>query len=161
MKNILILITIAVSMLIYACSIDGHRGGGEDNYFSDFKSMPDACWLYDEGVVFTADTLRDSIATGSLILALRHSAAYPYRNVYIELQYNERPDSSIKDTFNIILADIYGHWRGKGMGSSLMITDTLYKRFQLAQNMPLNLRHILRVDTLEGIEQVGLTFIPD
>lgn len=59
---------------------------------------------------------------------------------------------------NVRLADIYGRWFGHGLGTSYQITDTLPGRVELCRGTRVVLRHLMRVDTLSGIEQVGVSF---
>lgn len=63
-----------------------------------------------------------------------------------------------RDTFDIVLADRYGRWRGSGMGSSLQLSDTLHTRFAMRRGQRVSLRHIMRTDTLPAIERAGLIF---
>ena len=64
------------------------------------------------------------------------------------------------DTLNVILADMYGHWRGSGTGPSLQVVDTIATGIPLHLGQRIQVRHIMRLDTIEGIEQVGITFLP-
>lgn len=160
--NLLKLLPLAPVLLATACGITGSRGNGDDNYFSDFHTFDGQEWAYNRAVEFTVDTLRDSIsAGGSLLLSLRHTAAYPYSNIWLELSYPTSDSTTATDTFNIILADDFGHWRGYGNGPSLAITDTLSRNFSIARHSTLRLRHIMRQDTLPDIEQIGLVYLPD
>lgn len=142
-----------------ACTVNGNYGNGDDNFFSAFSTIGDAAWDYGIPLTFTADTLRDSVARGTLLLSLRHTAAYAYGNIWLEII----PDlaAGTPDTLDIALADRYGRWLGSGTGPSVQKTDTIRRNFALRRGQRLRIRHIMRTDTLDGIEQVGLTFIPD
>lgn len=132
------------------------------NSFSEFHHIDRTEWLYSDNIVFQADSLRDSTLTGTLLLSIRHTAAYPYSNIWIEISHKDEADSSIcfVDTLDVVLANQFGHWYGKGMGSSLQLTDTISNNFRLVRGVPLTVRHIMRVDTLYGIEQIGVIFTP-
>ncbi len=155
MKRILYIAVV----LLAACTIT--PAPGNDNYFSSFATIDGGGWLYAEPVPMVVDTLRDSTATGTLVLSLRHGADYPYSNIWLEISKARRDSVVMRDTFDIILADDFGKWRGKGMGTSLQLTDTLRRSFRIARGDTLMLRHIMRLDTLDGIERVGLILIPD
>lgn len=120
---------------------------------------PESGWAYGDTLRYT---LRPDSAevtgSGSLILGLRHTASYPYDNLWLELSY-AGPDSvtMVRDTFNISLADNNGKWRGAGPGTSIQLTDTLLRNFTVPDG-PLNLRHVMRTPAVEQIEQVGLIF---
>ncbi len=93
-----------------------------------------------------------------MTLALRHSNDYIYSNIWVEVGYNTTNGHQKIDTLNILLADIYGRWYGKGLGASFQIQDTISPDMQIAKDSPITVRHIMRTDTLLGIEQVGLIF---
>lgn len=154
-------LSLALAVLLAACSIDGHYGNGDDNYFSAFASMPDTRWNYASPLTFAVDTLRDSVARrGDMLLTVRHTHGYEYRNLWLEIDYDVTDSLSRPDTVNVILADVYGHWRGHGSGPSLQVVDTLSQGVALRRGQQIRVRHIMRLDTLGGIEQVGITFLP-
>ncbi len=150
---------IAGALLCAGC-VSGFMQDG--NSFSSFVRMPSAQWLYSSECVFTPDSLADSTAQGTLMLSLRHTASYPYSNIWIELACGDPSDSADfrRDTFDIVMADTFGRWCGSGMGTSFRLTDTLVRDFTLVRNRPLTVRHIMRADTIDGIEQVGIVFVP-
>ncbi|MCH5221446.1 MAG: gliding motility lipoprotein GldH [Muribaculaceae bacterium] len=150
----------AVAFLMASCGMAGSRGNGVDNYFSAFTTFENQEWSYGRKIEFRVDTLRDSVATGgSLMLSLRHTAGYEYSNLWIELTYPSA-DSISTDTFNITLADDFGHWRGRGSGPSIQKSDILKRDFTLIKGSVVGLRHIMRPDTISGIEQIGIIYLP-
>lgn len=156
------LILAALAAFTASCGITGSRGNGDDNYFSAFETFPRQEWLYAEPVKLRVDTLRDSVAHGgTLLLSLRHTDAYEYSNLWLELSYPASDSTTVTDTVNVILADVYGHWRGHGSGPSIQLTDTIATGFTITRGSTLTLRHIMRVDTLANIEQAGLVFLPE
>ncbi len=153
---------VVMTAAVAACSVDGHRGNGEDNYYSVFHTFADTRWDYADTLHFTVDTLRDSISRGGrFMVTVRHTHGYDYANMWLELSTPLTDSTRRNDTINLRLADDYGRWLGSGMGASLMITDTLPGRYYLSRGSDIALRHIMRVDTLEAIEQVGIVFIPN
>lgn len=141
---------ISVLLCLGACK-PGH------NDYSRYATLPSEGWVYGEEVIFTPE-IADSVAYGSMVMGLRHSASYPYANVWLEMAYFTDSATLVRDTLNIRLSDKFGKWLGNGLGASYQITDTLKSRFTLMRGKPLSLRHIMRVDTLPGIEQIGVTF---
>lgn len=156
----LISVAAAVTLLgalFGACGRDGHRGNGDDNYFSAFRTFSCTEWRYEDTLKLRVDTLLDSVATGPLMLSLRHTNGFQWSNLWIEL--SRRVDSVvIADTFNIPLADVAGNWYGNGTGPSRQLTHPLYEQCTLRIGDTLRVRHIMRVDTLEDIEQIGIVF---
>lgn len=153
---------VAVTTAAASCGITGSRGNGDDNYFSAFTAFPRGEWEYASPSKFRVDTLRDSISRGgTLLLSMRHTSGYEYGNIWLELSYPVNDSTVRADTFNIVLADDYGHWLGRGLGPSVQVTDTLSRNFTIRKGETITLRHIMRTDTLSDIEQVGIVFLPD
>ena len=132
---------IILAVIVTACTSSG--------YYSGFEDLDPAGWAYGDTVTFVTD----SCVAPSMMIALRHNDSYPYRNIWLEVS-----DSVHTDSVNIELCDVYGRWHGKGIGSSYQIAAQV--PFTLTPNTRLNIRHVLRVDTLRGIEQIGLIPTP-
>jgi len=157
MKKIIpaIAFIFVLALLSASCLTEGER-------YSRFHTMTDARWLYGDTLVFdfqepfAADSGISAI-DGDVVVVLRHSRSYPYSNIWLELgDKNGRR----RDTLNVILADIYGHRLGKGLGTDFQRADTVARGLRLDSTASLTLRHIMRVDTLGSIEQIGMIFIP-
>lgn len=124
-----------------------------------FHAVDASGWLY-------GDTLRYDIAPvdsvtpwhGDIAIAVRHSASYPYSNLWMEVSYPPA-DSVPADTINVILADTYGNWLGNGLGLSFMRVDTVFRNITVASPTTLSVRHIMRSDRLPDVEQIGLIYI--
>ncbi len=149
MRNLLIITLL--SLCLGSC-LPGH------NDYSDYQQLPIDGWVYNSPVTFTP-TGEDSIAQGSLSLGLRHTNEYPYSNLYLEMAYEDTTGTSRLDTLNITMADRYGRWCGKGVGTDFQLIDTINPHFTRIAGSPIRVRHIMRVDTLRGIDMVGIEFI--
>lgn len=132
------------ALMLTAC------GGGND---ATWVSVPSAKWQYGDTLQFVLP--EDAPASRDLVLWVRHDDAYQYSNLWVEVAYDTR-DTVLADTFDITLADDYGRWRGVGNGTLLQYADTLTLRDKPVAGKPLRVRHIMRVQTVEGIEQVGI-----
>ncbi|MDE6311316.1 MAG: gliding motility lipoprotein GldH [Muribaculaceae bacterium] len=136
----------------------------EENLYSEFETMSGAEWLYTDSLSFTPAGTTDSIVDGTLLVALRHTRGYRYQNLWLEVAYPVASGDSLvmeRDTMSLELADPYGRWLGRGSGASYMREDTLVRKFRLYRGAPVRLRHVMRLDTLPDVEQVGIVFIPD
>lgn len=142
----------AIALSIVSCATDG-KG------YSDFKELEGEEWVYGDTLTFRPEGI-DSIGSADIILSLRHSSSYPYRNIWIENVFvYEASDSSLvenRDTVNLELSDLFGRWHGKGIGTSFMITDSIGHFNESTRLKEVRFRHIMRVDTLPSIEQVGI-----
>ena len=136
-----------------ACS-PGH------NTYSEFRNLSQEGWAYNDTLTFVP-SLKDSINEGCLSIALRHNNNYHYSNLWIEVKHLINDSTSTCDTFNIKLADIYGKWYGTGIGANYQIEQNIIENLKIENGNSLVVRHIMRVDTLRDIEQIGLFFIPN
>lgn len=136
---------MTIKSLIPAIIFSALAGCTQAGYYSGFDELNPGGWAYNDTVTF----ITDSCVASSMMIALRHNDSYPYKNIWLEIS-----DSTRRDSVNIELCDIYGRWYGKGIGSSYQIAAPI--PFQLKPNEPLHVRHILRVDTIRGIERIGL-----
>lgn len=170
MKKLIYFCLLAAGAMVAACSgpdMDSHAQA------SFFGSVPAQGWLYSMPLEFSADSLPDSTVSGPLVLTVRHAADYPYRNVWLEVEQarvEQIADTSAengvrqvrherRDTFELMLADPFGRWYGRGMGASMRLCDTVAPSYALRRGAKLNIRHIMRADTLPGIEQVGFLIL--
>lgn len=128
------------------------------NDYSEYRRVPDYGWRY-------ADTLRytpvhdDSLCMGRLVVGVTHTGAYPYTDLWLEVSYTDGT-APRRDTLRLPMVDRYGSWRGRGIGSMFQLTDTL-RRGMHPSGTRVGVRHIMRDDTLRGVNQVGIFFVPD
>jgi len=81
-----------------------------------------------------------------------------YSNLWLEIEYSDADRNTRRDTINLKLADAYGRWLGIGNAPDYQVTDTISRNLRHANGAPVRVRHIMRVDTLEGIDIVGVIF---
>jgi len=128
---------------------------GSENETSKYWNLGGDGWRYADTLVYDVDTT----ATADIAVVVRHATNYEYSNLWLELSYSTLDDSARTDTFNVILADDFGRWHGHGIGVGMQYADTLLRGVHLQDSTSLRLRHIMRADTLPGIEQVGIVLI--
>ena len=145
----LILAAIATAVLA-GCTASGH---------SDFSSLGPDGWAYGDTLRFFGSDADSVALDGSLAVAVRHTNGYPYSNLWLEITLPEA-DTVRVDTVDIRLADTFGRWYGTGIGVSYQRVDTIYPSITIAAGAPVTVRHIMRVDTVTDIEQVGLIITP-
>lgn len=141
---------IIIVLLCLGACVPGH------NDYSQFIDINTDGWKYGDTLKFYPDT-HDSITTGELNIALRHTNAYPYSNLWLEIRHFNG-DSMRVDTVNIEMADVYGRWYGDGIGASFQYALPVSKKITLYRGKPIMVNHIMRVDPLMEIEQVGFLF---
>lgn len=153
MKGKVVAIACVWAGLMFVGCTDSHR-----NLYSEFHSLYEDGWRYGTEVFFTP-VHADSLCNGRFVVALRHDNTYPYTDIRLEVTHWD-DDTHRHDTVDISLAGPYGQWLGSGIGMSFQVVDTLHPSKHPSGTM-VKLRHLMRTDTLRGINQVGLFFVPD
>ncbi|MCM1077518.1 MAG: gliding motility lipoprotein GldH [Bacteroides sp.] len=155
MRNLLF-ISVCLALILTSCGV-----GNRD--YSRWTNLPTEGWLYTDTVsllpVDTSLNDNDSIVTGAIKLALRHGNSYRYSNVWLELTYHTDNRRLVRDTINMRVADVYGRWLGSGFGASYQQEATVSPAAVIDVTKPVALRHIMRIDTLKGIEQIGVEIV--
>ncbi|MCM1483961.1 MAG: gliding motility lipoprotein GldH [Muribaculaceae bacterium] len=123
--------------------------------YSSFAETDPHGWAYGDTLTFTASML-DSTHTRQIDAAIRHSGDYMYRNLWLEVSYRSADGIMRRDTVEMVLADMFGRWIGSGFGPSYQMQVPVAKDVPLADSTQIHVRHIMRVDTLQGIQQVGI-----
>lgn len=148
---------VAASCAVLAAACDSSRY--ED---ADFRTIPAGGWAYGDTLSFEPG-LEDSVVNGRLAVSVRHTSAYIFENLWLEVTVPAAGCDTAErvDTVNVRLADTYGKWLGRGSGVSYVRTDTLPVRYVIQRGHPVTVRHIMRVDTVADLEQIGVVFIND
>ncbi|MDE6079109.1 MAG: gliding motility lipoprotein GldH [Duncaniella sp.] len=156
MKFLAKVIAIAALVLTLLASC----GRGRRSY-SGWETLPERGWAYGDTVKLNVLnpklTDNDSTLDGStLLLGLRHGYDYPYSNIWLEVSFHTDSLHYMRDTVNIRLADIYGRWLGKGFGANYQTEVPLATNTRVDLTREVSVRHIMRVDTLRGLIDIGI-----
>lgn len=127
---------------------------------SDYNALGPDGWAYGDTIRFFNSEADTVALDGSLAVAVRHTNGYPYSNLWLEITLPEA-DTVRVDTVDVRLADTFGRWYGTGIGVSYQRIDTIYPSISIPVGAPVTVRHIMRVDTVTGIEQIGLILTPE
>lgn len=148
-----VLLFCGIAALVVSC--DKPKG-----VVGEFHALSGSEWPYGTTLVFNekGDTIAD--AQRNVEIIVQHGAEYEYANLWVELAY-QTADTTARDTFNIVLADEYGKWFGTGSGPVRILADTLELRSLPLPNSSFALRHVMRVESLKGIEQIGILYASD
>lgn len=125
-----------------------------------YSDIPARGWIYGTPVVMPADSMMPDVPS-VITLTLTHNNDYPYRNLWLELRYTDTDSVTHTDTVRIELCDRFGRWYGNGFGASFQISESVADSRTPAPGSLMEIRHIMRVDTLRGLEKVGLSIAPD
>lgn len=143
--------TLVLLLALAACS-ERH-----DNY-ARFEDIPPQGWPYGLTIDFNTPGV-DSVQAHTIEVSVRHTSSYPFSNLWLEVKVKEGNKFNI-DTLEMLLSDSYGRWIGKGFGPTYQMTAPLPDRYFITDSTQVFIRHIMRADTVRGIEQVGITLSP-
>lgn len=151
MKTLRTVIFAILSIAVLACGRDGYQ-------YTGYANLPAAGWAYGDPCEFLVTGV-DTVTTGHIVLSLTNDNTYPFSNLWLEVSYNG-PDRLHRDTVEVILCDVYGNWLGAGLPGHYQLSDTLDSGpVSLLDSSVVKVRHIMRVDTIRGISQVGLSIL--
>ena len=157
----LILLISAIGLLaLDSCS-------GIRNDYSEYQRLPGEGWRYGDTLFFTP-VHTDTVCRGNFVVAIRYDGNYPYSDLWIEVgvpsAVNGSDNIAVKsirrDTVRMVLAHNYGNPAGDGIGPTYQMADTLGVLSHRSGER-VTVRHIMRTDTLAGVNQVGLFFVPE
>jgi len=133
-----------------------------DALFRDFADLPAGGWERDSAVQFDA-SVTDTAQPYVLLVSVRHTQAYPYRNLYLGRQIIGADGIEYQDTVEIQLADDRGTWLGEGVGGIKTLTVPFRGQavsFQKAGPYRFRFQHVMRENPLPGVRSVGFTIEP-
>lgn len=128
-------------------------------YFEEYVEVPDASWHADSTILFTVEV--DDTSSEFLIgINLRNNNNYPFSNIFLFREIRSSRGVEFRDTIEFSLADPYGKWLGKGVGE-LKTNQWAFApqglRFKKKDSYTFALTQAMRTESLEGVEDVGLT----
>jgi gliding motility-associated lipoprotein GldH len=130
--------------------------------FNQNVELPSQGWYKNNAVSFNIN-ITDSLTNYDFGLSVRNTTNYRYSNLYVFL-ITEFPNGNIsRDTIECILANKEGKWLGKGWGDikENQISLKTGLRFPLNGNYRFLIQQAMRVDTLIGIHDVGLSLVKE
>ncbi len=114
-------------------------------------------WDKNTPMEFVVD-ITDTVAPCDVLITLRNNESYPNQNLWLFIE-QIAPDSTHScDTVQCFLVDNQGHWIGSGIGD-LHYIEVYYKqraRFAQRGTYRYNIRHGMRYDQLEGLNDIGI-----
>lgn len=153
--------SLNANILVYlflATIISGSCGHG--SIYDRSIEISEKGWHEDSIVVFDDVIISDTISPHNFYINLRHSTDYRYSNFYLFLNTTLPNGRNTRDTIELILADNYGKWFGKGFGhfreNRILVRQNLL--FPLKGDYRFTIEQAMREDdhTLEGIRNVGV-----
>lgn len=125
--------------------------------FKYIYPMPPQGWTHTDTLDFTF-YVTDTTSKMIFYLVVRHTNQYPYRNLWIHILTHMPDGTTEHKTIEVELADQYGNWWGAGTQGTYEaeIPILMDARFPMQGKYVLLITHQMRMDTLPGIEGIGL-----
>ncbi|MDO4190093.1 MAG: gliding motility lipoprotein GldH [Bacteroidales bacterium] len=100
----------------------------------------------------------DTTTLYELDIVLRNTNDFPDQNLWLQVECVNPNDSLHIDTLNIFLADEFGRWRGRGIGSHYNNLILYQDSMQYAQTgvYEYRVKHLMRHTKLDGLTQIGV-----
>lgn len=140
-----------LTALMLLCCSCGHR-----TVYTQFYSTPTKGWHQDSVLTYSA-AIEDSTACYDVLLVVRHTAQYPYQNLWLFVDEYKGHMLLHRDTIEAIMADDYGRWLGKGIKRyELPLQYDTQRRFFHSGEYTFRIQQGMRTERLQGITDVGL-----
>jgi gliding motility-associated lipoprotein GldH len=78
--------------------------------------IPESVWNK-ENIVHFKVNISDTVSAHDIYINIRNGSKYSYSNIFLFISTHAPNGVSVRDTFEITLADARGRWLGKGIGS--------------------------------------------
>jgi gliding motility-associated lipoprotein GldH len=119
--------------------------------------IPDGIWEKEHKVGFEV-FIDDTASAHNLYVNVRNTSLYPFSNLYLFIETMAPSGHTIRDTFEVILADDRGKWLGSGLGD-IWDLQQIYKRnvrFAQRGNYFIQYQQAMRMDRLPFVLDTGL-----
>ncbi len=147
--GIYFLLVFAFALAFYSCD--------QTRVFDSYREIPESDW-HKDSILFFDIPVTDTIQNHNLLIQVRNETSYKYSNIWLFIEVAQPGGETIRDTFEIVLADPSGQWLGKGFGG-LKTVQSVYRRnifFPASGNYRLSLQHGMREEFLQGIHDIGI-----
>ena len=145
-------LTVVATCVIYISSCT------QIDIFEKNTTIPNNEWKQDFAA--TGDFLvADTISPYSIYLVLRHTDAYQYNNIWLNIGLQPPGDSMHFQKVNLVLGDDANGWEGSGMNDIWEVRKLLNaepRRFRQPGKYSFKILQIMRDNPLPHIMSVGL-----
>jgi gliding motility-associated lipoprotein GldH len=124
--------------------------------FFEYHSFKKGGWDRNDVAVYHVN-INDTTDLFDVSFEIRNNNDYPFRNIWLFVDF-QIPEGSVRtDTIGANLADVYGKWYGKGISLySLTIPYETSARFPQKGTYTYAIRQGMRENPLKGISDIGL-----
>jgi gliding motility-associated lipoprotein GldH len=130
---------------------------GKPDFFSEDKTLEGAKWEMNKKLVYEVD-VKDTSTFYDFFIDLRHNEDYPFADLYLFMDIEFPNGKTLNDTLHIPML-YQDKWLGRKSGSLIEIHHRIPRpktRFAQPGKYKMYLRHAMRPETLDGIEDIGI-----
>ncbi len=150
MKRIDRLLFLLLFIVVSSC--------GNIEVFEKNVAIPGQAWKSDFRPVIEFD-ISDTVSLYDIKVVVRHTDAYSYKNIWMNVAVQSPGDSGINNRMNLVLADDKQGWLGKGMDDifeNRVSLEPRARRFAKTGTYRFTLQQIMREDPLNHVMNVGI-----
>jgi gliding motility-associated lipoprotein GldH len=129
----------------------------KNRVFEKNVKIPENTWQKDNIIHFNVN-ISDTSSSHNVYINLRNRSQYAYSNIFMFITMHAPNGESVRDTFEITLADARGRWLGRGIGNALS-NQVLYLqnvKFPYRGVYVFDIEQAMWDEKLENIIDVGL-----
>lgn len=148
--GVLFVLIISVSLWLTACT--------RLDVFEKNIVIPKNQWLYSLQPTFDF-TITDTTASYNLYIVLRHTDAYRYNNIWLNVGTQSPGDTIRYQKFDLQLGTDAKGWEGTGMDDIWEVRKLITNgpvRFNKEGNYRFSVAHIMRENPLPNIMSIGI-----
>jgi len=148
-RKILNILFVALVVAFFSCN--------QNRVYEKNIEIPDGIWNMKNKVHFDVP-IEDTLSINNIYINIRHSSLYLYRNLFLFVNTTAPSGASIRDTFEITLADEKGKWLGSGLGD-IWDNQILFKknvRFPYSGVYHFEFEQAMRRENLPFVMDVGM-----
>ncbi len=126
--------------------------------YEDFLKVDNSIWSAGDTKIFEVP-ITDTTLRYQVYINIRNSTKYEYSNLWVFFTIKAPNGQYKKDTFEIILANEQGEWRGSGLGNVNTVQEPYLARPVKFPDMGIytfTIQQAMRKEELGGIMDVGL-----
>lgn len=149
-KFLLILAFVTGSLIISSCK--------QIDIFEKNTVIPDYEWK-SNFIIQGSFTITDTTSAYIIYLVLRHTDAYKYNNIWLNIGLQPPGGSLVKQQVDLKLGDDANGWEGNGMNDIWELRKLLNgepRRFKKAGEYRFTISHIMRDEPLVHVMSAGL-----
>jgi gliding motility-associated lipoprotein GldH len=129
----------------------------KNRVFEKNVKIPGNTWQKSNIIHFNVN-ISDTSSSHNVYINLRNRSQYAYSNIFMFITMHAPSGESVRDTFEITLADVRGRWLGRGIGNALS-NQVLYLqnvRFPYRGIYVFDIEQAMWDEKLENIIDIGL-----